>query len=398
MTKLLLAAVMYSPNLGDGVIAECIRAAGGTAEISSLDLAGRHTYPTHENPLRKRILSVLATLPAPLSERIARQLVTAQITRKLAPNTTTQLNGQDGVLIGGGQLLSDANLNFPLKIHHVVRAAEVRGLAFGIHSVGVTRTWSPAAQKLFGQVLGSPNLKFLSVRDHASRDNLIAHLDTLGLAHLPPPKVFPDPGFLSAPLLAPERAATAQTEIAHIGLGVTHPTALATHGETGTARHWPKWYASTARALVRMGYRVTLFTNGAFEDEDCLNRTFPTLTDIDPSQCTRAARPNSPAALVHLISTFDAVISHRLHANIIAYSCGAVPIGLPWDRKLEGFFNLINRTANLMQESQPSPQSLTHPDILRAPDMAQAAKINTQVTNGITAAIASLGTKNPTSQ
>lgn len=382
----LLAAVMHSPNIGDGVIAECIRAAAPT-DIAFLDLAGRTTFAETEAPLRQRILTGLSRLPAPLSDRIAEQLVKAQIRRKLAPRLDAALAETDGILIGGGQLLADANMNFPLKLHRLVRAAGPRTI--GIHAVGVAASWSPRAEALFRDVLGHPNLRFLSVRDAASRTNLTAHLARMGLEHLAP-RVFPDPGVLSAPLLAPNLVPAAQTPPRHIGLGITHPTALRLHGDGATAQNWPAWYAHMARAALSQGLTVTLFTNGAFEDEACLREVAQHLQDVNSHALMLAPRPRRPVDLVHRIAGFDAVLSHRLHAGIVAYSAGVPPVGLPWDRKLEGFFDLIQRPDDLMSDLQPKPEALL--ERLSGPslDKARHAQVLADARAGIAAAVSAM--------
>lgn len=386
--KLLLSAVMFSPNIGDGVIAECFRAAAPpAADIDTLDLAGRTGYVTRPSALRHRILTLLAALPAPLSDQVSQQLVRAQIRRAFMPLLPGKLKDVDGLLIGGGQLLADANMNFPLKIHRLVSEAQARNVPFAIHSVGVAARWSPPARALFQQVLNSPNLQFLSVRDARSQANLIAHFADMGLSHLNPPQVFPDPGFLSAPMLLPNRPSAPRPTQHHIGLGVTHPTALALHGGMAGAESWAQWYAATARALLEQGRQVTLFTNGAFEDETCLAQTMAHLQDLEVVACQRAPRPGRPTELVQLISGFDAVISHRLHASIVAYSCGIAPVGLRWDKKLEGFFDLIKHPANLMKETQPTPEDLLK-TLAGAPvDMAHHARICGAAQAGITAAV-----------
>lgn len=386
--NILLAAVMYSPNIGDGVIADCFCAAApNDVQISKLDLAGRLDYggADGESNARHRVLAALSVLPANLSDAIARQLVSAQIRHRLKPLLPNALANKNGVLIGGGQLLADANLNFPLKIHSLVGAAAARDVPFGIHSVGVSATWSSSAARLFGDVLGHPKLRFLSVRDTQSRDNLMRHLSHLGLGHIDPPQVFPDPGFLAATLTEPTKTPVFPL---HVGLGITHPTAISLHGGERPAQDWPVWYAECARAIVERGFRVTLFTNGAIEDEDCLARTAALLYDLAGPQITYAPRPRKPTDLVHLISEFGAVIAHRLHASIVAYSSGAIPIGLPWDRKLEGFFKLIERPENLMQTAQPVPRVLAQMVSAASIDRERQANLRKSARDGVRAAVA----------
>ena len=71
-----LAAVMYSPNLGDGLIAECITriaAQGGMEPPRWLDIAGRQGFAAPQRPgLRAAALGVLEHLPRPAANLTAR--------------------------------------------------------------------------------------------------------------------------------------------------------------------------------------------------------------------------------------------------------------------------------------------------------------------------------------
>ena len=74
-TTVALAAVMYSPNLGDGVIAECISSvlhSEAGAASTWLDLAGRTQFETGEvgaRSVKLRILNKIHALrpPQPVS-------------------------------------------------------------------------------------------------------------------------------------------------------------------------------------------------------------------------------------------------------------------------------------------------------------------------------------------
>ena len=58
---------------------------------------------------------------------------------------------------------------------------------------------------------------------------------------------------------------------------------------------------------------------------------------------TKKSALQIPEELAHLISSYDAIVAHRLHANIIAYSYAIPHVGLGWDTKMEGFFEATSR-------------------------------------------------------
>jgi polysaccharide pyruvyl transferase WcaK-like protein len=95
-----------------------------------------------------------------------------------------------------------------------------------------------------------------------------------------------------------------------------------------------------ARELLARGFDVSLFTNGPHDDEEVLDLV---MGAIDDQRVKRAVRPHRPAELAAVIRSFDAVISHRLHANILAYAFRIPHVGCAWDPKVDAFFCSVGR-------------------------------------------------------
>ncbi|MFK7875489.1 MAG: polysaccharide pyruvyl transferase family protein [Paracoccaceae bacterium] len=340
--KIVLAAVMFSPNLGDGLIAECLgaafREADAETEVIWLDLAGRTEFVAPSSGLRTIVLDLLARLPKGISNRLAATLVRSQIRNRLAPNVSTALNGADLMVIGGGQLLADANMNFPLKLAHIVKRAEAYECPIAIHSVGVAQHWSKSGLDAFGHVLTSPMLRFISVRDDRSANNLQQHYSDLGQSPPCPITVVPDPGLCAGRLThVPDYDVLSQRP--NIGLGVVHPAALATHADTGsvmTVAQMSTAYIHLITALTACDAQVHVFTNGSGEDEKMLDTLwrqvgrYPNVQKVD--------RVGDPKRLVGFLKAMDAVASHRLHACIAANAVGTKAIGFRWDKKIDAYF------------------------------------------------------------
>ena len=81
-----------------------------------------------------------------------------------------QLSRCDLVLIGGGQLLMDNDLSFPLKVAELVRIARDLDKHVAFYACGVGREWSWLGSRLFEGALLNPSVSWVSVRDHGSRD------------------------------------------------------------------------------------------------------------------------------------------------------------------------------------------------------------------------------------
>ncbi|MEO1205510.1 MAG: polysaccharide pyruvyl transferase family protein [Pseudomonadota bacterium] len=355
--KIAIFNVKYSPNLGDGIIAECLehqlQKSFASAQIVSIDLAGRTDWqrPKHSN-LRRTMLWILQTLPQNLRDAAMQTVFGALVDRKLAPFYAGELAGAEVALIGGGQLIQDVDLNFPLKLTCVARTCRALHVPMGLVAVGASRP-EPAVgrgKQLLSDLLDD-TLFIATARDEASIDNLKKRgCDCVSMCR--------DPGLLASRKWPVARNGP-RDESRTIGLGITHPIVLAHHG-TGQSRPQSQEltitaFARLARALTDEGRnRVVLFTNGAAEDVEACDRVLVRLSEFasgEPGldQISRAERPPGPRALAEQIAGFDAVVAHRLHANIVAYSYARPMIGLQWDKKLDGFFEAVGHGDRLME-------------------------------------------------
>lgn len=349
--KILLVGVMYSPNLGDGLIAECLTqvltSTDDRIEVTWLDLAGRKGFERPKSSYRTHVLSALAKLPRWASDLIAGQLVRRQIHTCLSHQIPNDLKAYDFVIVGGGQLLSDVNLNFPLKLRYLVRQIEKAGVGFAIHGVGVSKTWSRMGASIFAPVLASPNLRYVSVRDSASRKALKDHCDRQKISCPMDIQIFPDPVLCAQALCLPDQTRTAALG-RRVGIGVVHPAALATHSDTKqppTIDDLIQVYRGLADDLVQHGAHVHFFTNGAGEDEEMLDRLFRMFPD--QLGWHRTLRRTTPYELAAFLKSLDAVASHRLHACITANALGVKAIGFEWDRKVNAYFEMTDQSENL---------------------------------------------------
>ncbi|SEA98825.1 Polysaccharide pyruvyl transferase [Pelagibacterium halotolerans] len=135
-----------------------------------------------------------------------------------------------------------------------------------------------------------------------------------------------------------------------VGIGITHSAAIRTHTDSRTApsiKTSIQRYSALSRALLADGYKVSLFTNGAQEDEEMLDLVVKELHRQNVSDVVRHDRPQTPLGLIEQIGRFDALISHRLHANIVAYSLGVPAIALSWDSKVDAFLESVGLGSRL---------------------------------------------------
>lgn len=345
--RIVLFGLPFSPNVGDGVIADCLAYAlvqqmpGVT--IQTIDLAGR-TGPGKGLVRRGPALFLLGHLSPGLRQHVV-AFALRRLLRRLGPDWTHAVKGADFVLFGGGQILSDVDLNFPLKLDAAARIATAAGVPMGIVAAGVAANWSARGAALFA-TLGQGDLRHVALRDAGSIAHWTAQMPQAGL---PVPVLCRDPGLLAAQcygLAGPDGRGQPSPDDAPVGVGIADPAELALHADMGIGDRvgLMGFYADLVLALGQRGTRVRLFCNGADDDAAFMEQLFlsPRLTALRHAGLVEMApRPATGAELAQIIAGCHAVVAHRLHACIVAYTLGRPFVGLAWDSKLDGFLQSV---------------------------------------------------------
>lgn len=355
--RILLCGVPYSPNLGDGIIADCAKAlltqGQPDCEIRHLDLAGRTDFGDgKESKLLFRLLSIVPRRLRPLVVSAAMAL---WVGPRLSRRWRADIQWCDFAIIGGGQLLMDVDLNFPLKIHRLALLLENARKPVGYYACGVAKDWSSTAARLFRRALTAQNVRAISVRDPYSVLALKHHL--AGIPHAAP-NMTPDPALYACSVYG-ERAARSDSRPV-LALGIISPDVinrfLNPYGQQG--RSWFKTtFVETAVGLAE-DFNVRLFSNGSYEDRVFLDEVWTELAQRQlPITCEPT--PERPEELAALIKNADVLVSHRLHANIIAYSYSIPSVGLGWDAKVKEFYSLCRRDAFFIDGNSLSSMTIT---------------------------------------
>tara|TARA_R110002096_G_scaffold189191_13_gene369459 strand:- start:1843 stop:3057 length:1215 start_codon:yes stop_codon:yes gene_type:complete len=335
--RIVIFGLPYSANVGDGVIAECLahelRRAKPGVHVDHVDLSGRNGFGAQTLRNRSAALAVLSALPLRLRQRLVIWRL-GKMLAALRPGWVQAARGADLAVIGGGQLFSDADLNFCLKVAQAADVLRAARTPVAVYGVGVSRNWTRAGTALFNRVF-STDLRSVGVRDPASAEAWADQTAGAG----PEPVLTRDPGLLAASCY------TAPVMPGHsVGVCVTDPKILAYHADGAVAGRGIDFFAALTGALVAAGRDVTLFCNGAEEDRAALARlaAHPQVAALVAKGRVRAApAPGTPTDLAAIIAACDGVIAHRLHACILAYAFAVPCVGLGWDRKLESFFTSV---------------------------------------------------------
>ena len=350
--------VKFSPNLGDGLLSECLeqelgRTCPGIA-LTPLDLAGRLEYAEGKS-FRKTALGLLGRSPAFVRQQVIGAILGRSLGR-LRPLWRRLLGDLDAVILGGGNLFSDSDLNFPLKIDAALTEARTAGLPTAVYAVGVADNWTARGQALFQHALAGNDLVHVSVRDRGSRE---IWRRRLGPAGFDEPDIVRDPGLLVADHVprdaAPDRSAPL------VGIGLTHPRLLRYHADEPSASDGDlaAWVVDLVQACLRRGWNVALFCNGSPEDVSFGHRIATRLGAPHlRGRVTAMPRFHRPADLARFISGLDVMMGHRLHANIAAFSYAVPHVGFAWDSKLRRFLADVGRGDFLCKAGSDRPEAV----------------------------------------
>ncbi|MEZ5687513.1 MAG: polysaccharide pyruvyl transferase family protein [Caenibius sp.] len=347
----------YSPNVGDGAIADCLRAellaAAPGSSVQCIDISGRKTFGEYPVKHRSLALAILKILPRPVAQRLVMFRLNRMLDR-FEPGWREAAARADLAIIGGGQIFSDADLNFCIKIERVARILGSIGCPVIVHAAGVARNWSPRGRTLFRRLL-TCDLRAVGLRDENSISNWRDQMGEGG----PQPILTRDPALLADQVYGVGEV----SESSRVGLCVTDPAILSYHAEgRNSAIDQSTTFAEIALCLLARGNLVTLFCNGALEDRAALSavQAQPGIAAaIATGQIDIAPPPNTPAELAAIIGKLRAVVAHRMHACILGYAFRRPIVGLGWDKKLDSFFRSVGLGDCFLPASSFTPEKAT---------------------------------------
>lgn len=356
--KVCLVNVKYSPNLGDGLLTECLEKmlidkGKGSLEVFSMDLAGRLDYQAGGGS-RQIILKKIDRLPFTIRYLALNFILHVFSVLKWAPHYRKNMENADLIVIGGGNLISDVDWNFSTKLALVLKVAVARNLPVYIYGVGVSGTWTNRGLKLLRRQIAKSNIKAIYVRDQQSKMNMQEYF-VESCSEPVEVDVVRDPGLFVSRLYASKMS---EIGAGRIGICITSAIAVRHHSKvTVTDDELFCWYQNLYMGVVHAGYECLLFTNGSPEDvafaEDIVRSS-----SINEGVTIIELTPKNPEVLSNIISTCDVVVAFRMHALIAAYSYGSSIFALDWDEKVGAFMQSVGMRDNLISVQNTKAEEL----------------------------------------
>ncbi|HMD88458.1 MAG TPA: polysaccharide pyruvyl transferase family protein [Anaerolineaceae bacterium] len=341
MKQIAIAGEIYSSNIGDQAIHSCLayllKKTDALVDIVSVDISGRASRAALSTRLKpNQRLALLQSNPFLRPFFPALNFADDLIKRRKRLSTwQPALKQADLLVIGGGQLLMDNGLSFPLKLASIVKAAKAQGLPYTITACGVGKSWSAAATSLMRPIL--TEAEEITLRDPLSQERLGRFL--AGIAS----KVTFDPSIWAAAVY-PFSSDPVGTET--IGLGVINRNEVNVHLERSqrfTSEGWLELWIDLVSDLLLTNHPVELFTTGSPVDYEFAEKLLITARERGLKRIILAPRPSNPEALILAFKKYGLVLAARLHAALLANAFGISSIGLAWDNKVKAYYGLTRR-------------------------------------------------------
>jgi len=247
------------------------------------------------------------------------------------PHWSSMIAESDTVLVGGGQLLMDNDLSFPLRVSLVANLARSLGKEVHFTSCGVGADWSWIASQLF-----SPALKSavdVTVRDTTSLKRLRQYIPEIAVS------LSADPALWASSVYEREQ----EVDDNLLGLGLMNVDSISRHSRIKlTHDELTDFWVEIARSLHKEGQKFEFFTNGSPSDHCFAEHVLQSVKQLC-IPCKLAARPTSPYELARCVSKYKAIVASRLHAHILATSYLVPSVALVWDDKVQSFFSDTGR-------------------------------------------------------
>lgn len=239
----------------------------------------------------------------------------------------------DMVVFGGAPMFNYLYQQFYERTAVTLEIAKKYNKPVIFSAIGVERYEEENAKcQRLKKTLNFDCVKQITTRDGIEELTKYKEKEDLVIARVADPAVFAAPVFRN---YAVEKVEGAQKKI---GIFVFRANGFKDNKINFTRDDAVKMWKDIIAELERKGYDYSLLTSGHFGDEAFLDYLIRE-HGIQESKCI--FNVNSPERLIGLISSFDGIVSCRLHPSIISFSLKVPSVGLIWNSKVTHFYDCI---------------------------------------------------------
>lgn len=344
MKNVVVFGEIFSPNIGDGVIYNSLEYLFSLKNIktSPSDLSGLKQWENNTEETTPKPINILhKSLRIPIRKiKFLRRIYSALNwfifkRKKISPIWEDIIASSDGVIIGGGQLLTDINFGFTPKIYEISRLAKKHKKPLAFFGCGVgSNGWGLLSRYMYGAALHYA--KYVSCRDESSAKIIKGYFPNFNVY------VHPDPDFIISYLLKEKNSKKTinPTSIGFNFQDANHFRNFVPNLKKLTDEEYIRFWVSIISSAYNSGYQVSIFSNGDPEDYKFAKAVHFKLKNLGYN-ITLYPRPLKPVELIKIINNFANVIATRMHAGIISYALGNQPLAISWDKKVDGVWNSL---------------------------------------------------------
>lgn len=303
-----------SDNLGDQVIEACDIGLISTV-MKNLNIKESHYM------IQSRAAAIIPQKF--LSTRDPKHLKNAHKTMKDA----------DIVIFGGAPMFNYLYQTFYEKTAVTLEVAQELGKPVIFSAIGVERYEEDNAKcQRLKKTLNFDCVKQITTRDDFEALQKYCESDHISIGKVADPAVFSDRIFKN--YITPKKSGAKKK----IGLFILRANGFVDNHFDFDREASAKFWVDLMHDLTEKGYDYELLTSGHFGDEAFIDHLIRN-HGVSLDKCV--FNMNTPEKIIEKISSYDAIVSCRLHPSIIAFALDVPSVGLVWNNKVRGFYDSV---------------------------------------------------------
>ncbi len=248
-------------------------------------------------------------------------------------NARKTIKGSDIVIFGGAPLFNYLYQTFYEKTALTLEIAEEFHKPVIFSAIGVERYEEDNAKcQRLKKTLNFDCVKQITTRDDYEALQKYHESEHVVIGKVSDPAVFSDKIFEN--YITKENA----KEKKKIGLFILRANGFVDNQFDFTREDAAKLWLDLIADLTEKGYDYELLTSGHFGDEAFIDHLIRN-HNVPLNKCV--FNMNTPEKMIEKISSYDAIVSCRLHPSIIAFALDVPSIGVVWNNKVKGFYNSV---------------------------------------------------------